>query len=373
LNIPEDDTPPLSQNFKNLFPPTERELSVYLTVPVEKTQGVNCSLEGEAEKKDARFFSTPISVIDDNTGFDERKITAARKNVQIRFGNESLEGLSALKIAEVVRSADGSYVLSDTFIPSCLAIAASDRLMSITRRLLELLIAKSTSLAAAIPMAGPRELPPSDLILLMALQALNTFIPLINHFYALPKHHPEDLYLNLSALAGQLSTFSPGIHPQNFPLYEQENLSRCFNEIETEIRTLLDNLVAAAKYIPLPLVKRGESMYEGRISDPGLFERAVFYLVVSSDMPERDMIDQIPTNLRVASPDMISAVLSSFRKALPLKYTSVPPAGLPKRAGILYFQLEPGGPFWEAILRNQCLSIFVPAELRSIKIEAIAV
>jgi predicted component of type VI protein secretion system len=46
---------------------------------------------------------------------------------------------------------------------------------------------------------------------------------------------------------------------------------------------------------------------------------------------------------------------------------------LPKKEGVLYFQLEPGGPFWETILRSQALSIFVPAELRSLKIEAIAV
>jgi type VI secretion system protein ImpJ len=373
INIPEDGPAPLSQSFKNLFPPTERELTVYLAVPVDKNQGVNCILEGETERKDARFYSTPISVTDDNTGVDERKIAAAQKNLQIRFANESLEGLSALKIAEVVRSADGSYVLSDTFIPSCLAIAASDRLIGISRRLLELLIAKSSSLSAVIPTAGQRELPSSDIFLLLALQALDTFIPLLNHFYALPKHHPEDLFLVLSELAGQLSTFSAEIRPQDLPVYEHENLSRCFNEMEMAIRTLLDKLVAAAKYISLPLQRKGESMYEGRISDAGLFSRAVFYLVVSGDMPERDMIDQIPTNLRVASPDTISAVLSSFRKALPLKYASVPPAGLPKKEGVLYFQLEPGGPFWETILRSQALSIFVPAELRSLKIEAIAV
>jgi type VI secretion system protein ImpJ len=51
----------------------------------------------------------------------------------------------------------------------------------------------------------------------------------------------------------------------------------------------------------------------------------------------------------------------------------VPPAGLPKKEGVLYFQLEPEGAFWEAIIRSQALSIFVPAELRSLRFEAIAV
>jgi type VI secretion system protein ImpJ len=375
VSIPEDDPAPLSESFKDQFAPTDQELSVFLTIRAEIDRGINCQLEGEKRNREARFLSTPISVIDDNTGADERKITAAQKNFQIRFGNASLQGLSFLKIAEVVRSSDGSFVLKETFIPSSLTIAASDRLMNITRRLLELLTAKSASIAAAVPGTGRRELSPSDLILFLALQAINTYTPLISQFYNLPRSHPEMIYMCLLALAGQLSTFSSagGPQPRNFPMYEHENLSRCFNTLDAEIRILLDSLVPTAKYISLPLEKIGESMYSGRVPDPGLFQRASFYLVVSSDLPEREMIDQIPTNIRVASPDTINAVLISFRKALPLKYTPVPPAGLPKKEGVLFFQLEPGGPFWEAILRSQALSIFVPTELKSIKIEAIAV
>jgi type VI secretion system protein ImpJ len=375
FNIPEDDPAPLAQNFKDQFAPTDRELSVYLAIPAEKNRGVNCQLEGQTEPKDVRFFGTQIAVTDDNTGADERKITAAQKNFQIRFGNASFQGLSLLKIAEVVRSADGSFILSDTFIPSCLTIEASDRLTNITRRLLELLIAKSSSIASVSPAAGQRELSPSDMALLLALQAINTSIPLISHFYHLPKRHPEGLYTSLLALAGELSTFASaaGTPPRNLPIYEHENLTRCFNALDAEIRILLDNLVLAAKFIPLPLEKTGESLYSGRIPDPGLFQRALFYLVVSSDMPEREMIDQVPTNIRVASPDTINAVLISFRKALSLKYAPVPPAGLPKKEGVLYFQLEPEGAFWDAILRSQAFSLFVPAELRSLKIEAIAV
>lgn len=375
FNIPEDDPAPLAQNFKDQFAPTDRELSVYLTIPAERNRGINCRLEREAEPKDVRFVGVQISVTDDNTGIDERTITAAQKNFQIRFGNAPLQELSVLKIAEVVRSVDGSFVLSDTFIPTCAALGASDRLVTISRRLLELLIAKSSAIASAGPAAGRREISPSDLNLLLALQAINSAIPLVSHFYHLPKRHPEELYVCLLALAGQLATFAPaaGTQPRNLPVYEHENLSRCFNTLDTEIRILLDNLVLVAKYVSLPLEKIGESMYTGRIPDPGLFQKALFYLVVGGEMPERELIDQIPTNIRVASPDMINAVLISFRKALPLKYVPVPPAGLPKKEGVLYFQLEPEGAFWEAIIRSQALSIFVPAELRSLRFEAIAV
>jgi len=376
FNIPEEDPAPLAQNFKDQFAPAEPELSVYLAIPAEKDRGLNCQLTGPMGPSDVRYYGTQIALTDDNTGADERKITAAQKNFQIRFGNDaSLQGLSLLKIAEVVRSADGSFVLSDTFIPTCLAVEASDRLLTVTRRLLELLIAKGASLLTVGPASGQKELSSSDIALLLALQAVNASIPLVNRFYHLPKHHPEELYTSLLALAAQLSTFASvaGTPPRNLPVYDHENLSRCFNGLDVEIRLLLDNLVVTAKFINLPLEKKGESLYAGRVPDPGLFQRALFFLVVSSDMAERDMIDQVPANVRVAPPDMINAVLASFRTALPLKYTPVPPAGLSKKEGVLYFQLEPGGVFWEAIVRSQTFSIFVPAELRRLRIEAIAV
>jgi type VI secretion system protein ImpJ len=85
------------------------------------------------------------------------------------------------------------------------------------------------------------------------------------------------------------------------------------------------------------------------------------------------MIDEIPTNLRVASPDQIDAVLSSFQTALAIKYASVPPSVLPMTEGSYYFQLQPSGPFWDAIVASQGLAVFIPSDLKGIVIEAVAV
>jgi type VI secretion system protein ImpJ len=375
FNIPDEDPVPNSRNIQDLFPATESELNIFLAIPREKERGINCRLESESNKRETRFVFHNISVTDENTGADERQIGIGQTNFQLRMRNESVEDFSVLKIAKIVRSADGSFAIGEKFIPACLKIEASEAIMAITRRLVELLIAKSTALGSEKHFQEMVEYTTQDLTVFLAHQTLNTYIPQLNHIYNVAKVHPVELYQILLALAGQLTSFSPdlNISPSDFPNYDHNNLSKCFNELDEKIRMLLDRIVPSEYFISIPLEKKSESLYVGHVSDSNLFQKSKFFLIVSGDLPERRMIDEIPTNLRVASPDTIDAVLSSFRSALPLKHSSVPPAGLPAREGTQYFQLNPTGPFWEAICRSGAVAIFVPKELSGLKIEAIAV
>jgi type VI secretion system protein ImpJ len=375
FNIPDEDPAPAAKNFKGTFLPTLTELAVFLAVPAEKQSGGNIRWENEPGRRDTRFTFQTVRVTDDNTGTDERDIGVGKKNFEIRFGSESLEELSVLKIAEITRAQDGSFALSGTFIPPCLSIGASENLMAITRRLLELLIAKSTALSSKKAMPGDSDWTPQDLPFLLALQSINASIPVLNHFYAGSKGHPEELYVSLSALAGQLSGLSSqaDFEPRTFPAYDHDNPVGCFARMDLIIRAILESLVPQAKYLTIPLEKKSESLYVGRVKDAGLFHKAKFFLIAGGDFPEKKLIDEVPTNLRIASPDTINAVLSGFLKALPLKYVASLPAGLPKKEKTLYFQLEPIGPFWEAIGRSQALAIFIPNELSGLKIEVVAV
>ena len=374
FNIPEDDPAPLSRSVKESFRPTDSRLLACLAVPLERNRGRNCRMEEETDARESRYVLKNIAVTDDNTGADERTVGVGQVNFQIRFGTESLEDLSVLKIAEIVRAADGSFVLSDRFIPPCLSLEGSDVLMATLRRLVELLVARTSTLTSSLAGFQTGEFSLQDLRFFLALETLNTYVPVINHFYSVAKIHPEDLYRKLLELAGQLATFLPegGVQPRNFPLYDHDNLSECFSQLDLQVRMALDSLVPSAKYLRIPLERKGESLYIGRSIDPGLFQKAKFFLIVSGDLSERRMIDEIPNNFRVASPDIMTMILSSFQKALPLKYVSSPPPGIPKREGACFFQLDPVGPFWDAIIRSNALAVFVPKEWIHLAVEVVA-
>ncbi len=280
-----------------------------------------------------------------------------------------------MKIAEIVRASDGSFALNDQFIPPCLTLDASENLITISRRLLELLIAKSSAFSEHKHFAAQTECTPTQIRSFWILQILNSYIPILNHIYSLSKVHPEELYVHLLMLVGQLTTFSPDsdIDFRKLPIYDHKNLSKCFNEIDKTIRGLLDSLVYKKNYINIPLQKKSESLYIGKVGDTSLFQESNFFLVFSGDIQEKKMIDAILANIRVASPDTIDAVLGSFSKALPLIHAPTAPSGLPIQEDTQYFRLDPSGTFWEAICRSSSLAIFIPTEFSDIQIKVVAV
>ena len=375
FSIPSENPAPNSRAIQDSFAATESELGVFLGLPVERERSSNCRLEGDTSGRQTRYIFQKTAVTDDNSGADEREVGVGRTNFQILFTGESNEDFSTLKIAEIVRTQDGSFALSKSFIPPCLTIDASENLMAITRRLLELLITKSASLGTGKHFKGLADYTSQDVTIFWALQTLNMNIPLLNHFHTISKGHPEGLYLGLLALAGQLTTFSPelNIHPRELPTYDHNDLSKCFNLLDSKIRTLLDSIAPSANYIQIPLEKKSDSLYTAHVSDSKVFQEMKIFLRISGNLPEKKMIDEIPTNLRVASPDQIDAVLSSFQKALAIRYASAPPSVLPMTEGSYYFQLQPSGPFWDAIVANQGMAVFIPSELKGIVIEAVAV
>ena len=85
------------------------------------------------------------------------------------------------------------------------------------------------------------------------------------------------------------------------------------------------------------------------------------------------IIDDMPTILRIASPDTINQVLSSFGRALSITHVSQPPAGLPQKEKTQFFRLEPTGTFWDAICASQAVAIFVPTEFKDLNFELFAI
>ena len=72
-----------------------------------------------------------------------------RKLIRLLFDSENVEGYVTLPIARVMRDGTGHYVYDPRFIPPCLQIRSSERLMMIARRLIEILDEKSATLSRA--------------------------------------------------------------------------------------------------------------------------------------------------------------------------------------------------------------------------------
>ncbi|MBT8400658.1 MAG: type VI secretion system baseplate subunit TssK [Rhodothermia bacterium] len=190
--IPEDADPPPIRNIADHFPPNSDHVSVFLSVPAARSDGINVDLHAADSMRPATIVSRTATVTDENTGSDERAIQVGQANFQLRFGTESSEAFTNHQIAVIRRGAGGFFALDDRFIPTCLSIEASHRLLGISRRLLELAVAKSSSLSERkMDSTGQRQLTPSDITALGLLASVNAHIPLLNHYHAMKSGHPE--------------------------------------------------------------------------------------------------------------------------------------------------------------------------------------
>src|SRR5262249_36295059 len=112
-------------------------------------EGPNCSLDSEPQELELRYRAEVRTFPDENTGRDEKQIQLGRKNIRFVLETQNTEGLVALPVARVLRDGTGRFIFDPAFIPPCLQISASERLLVIARTLVDILDEKSASLSRA--------------------------------------------------------------------------------------------------------------------------------------------------------------------------------------------------------------------------------
>ncbi len=374
FDVPELTPAPEARNVQEHFPATEETIRVLLAIPAERPSGRNVQLQGTNQRRETRFIAESMDVPDENTGANERPVEVARTNVQVRFANEPQQGYSTLPIAEVVRTG-GGYALSDRFLPPYLLINASERLKDMTRQMLELLVTKSNELSERKENAfSQRELSPSDITALNLLGTINAYIPQLNQHHAGGQHHPQGLFQTLAALAGQLSTYveNAPVYPRDLPTYEHATPSEAFNRIETILRQMLGEATPSSNYQRIGLERQRESLLVASVQQQVLEQAQLFLATRSERHSEEQLTNALPNMLRVASPDTIDAVLQSYTRALNVEATRRLPTGMPVDNQATYFKLEKRGPFWDSILEEEGIAIFLPSDFRDIDVTLMA-
>lgn len=376
FDIPDRDAAPEPRSVQEHFPPSAEQVGVYLSVPTEKHNGSNIVRQGGNHRSDARYGAEAVTVYDENTGVDERQIEVAKARFHLRFETENLSAFTALQVGAIKRTSGGAFELDERYVPTTLTVRASDRLVALARRILELLVSRSGALAERREAAAAqRELSPGDVTALMLLSAVNTYIPQVNHHFKGAGSHPEQLYLTLLALAGQLAAVVQRVpvQPREFPVYDHSDLSGCFNRLDSILTEMLGGAAPPSNYSQIPLKQQRENLYVGNL-DARVLEHARLFLVTRSDeMQESRIVAELPKMLRIASPATIDAVLRSYTRALTIEHTHRLPVGMPVDQRASYFQLQKRGPFWESIQETGAVAIFIPREFTSVDIKLIAV
>jgi type VI secretion system protein ImpJ len=368
FDIPDSDPAPPPKPLEPYFEPDQTSLDIYLAIPQHRERGLNVSI---AERNaDTRYVSTVVNLRDENTGSSEKPVQLARKNIRFLVEGESREGCACLRAARVKRTPAGSLQLDPSFIPPLLDISASEFLTSITRRLAEILAAKSSILSGNRRQrsASLAEFTSADIPIFWLLYTVNSHLPLLRHFYETGHAHPEKLYRVLSALGGALTTFSLKIQPRDLPAYDHDELGLCFSELDEKLRELLETVVPS-NFVALPLKLVQPTIYATPIEDDKYLVGTKMYLAVNSTLDEAELAKKVPLLVKISSGTQVEQLVRRALPGIALTHMVKPPGSVPVKLNFQYFSLNQSGPAWEAIGKARNLAAFVPTEIPTPQLE----
>ncbi len=292
FHAPEGDPLPAALEIRERFSPTADSHVVYLTIPAHRSGQAN-------EGANRRYRSEAGFVRDETNGHDEREVHFGRKNFTLAL--EPGDDI-ALPLARVRRDGAGHFIYDPEYIPPCLQIGASQRLMHVVTRLVEMLDAKSESMLQdrKSERKGIAEYASHEVANFWLAHTIHSSLAPLRYHRDTRGTHPEQLYVELARLAGALCTFALDSHPRNVPTYDHDNLGECFAALERHIRTHLDVIVPTS-YVAIPLARAADYLHNGVIADRRVFTGGRWILGIRSSSGDADVITQVPQLVKVCS------------------------------------------------------------------------
>ncbi len=370
FHAPEFDELPAPRAIADLFPPMQDSLDFYLAVPERRGEGFNCALTEAERSMPVRYIAEEKPLPDENTGRDVKFIQLGRKNIKFLITGEPDDGLAVLPLGRVKRHGSGQFIFDERFVPPALQISATPPLMAMLRRLISVLDEKCATVAR------PKDLGSNTVSGFSAegianawfLHCINSSLAPLRHLCVSKRAHPEELFVELSRLAGALCTFSLESHPNTLPLYDHLRLAECFEALDKHIRTHLE-LIVPSNCVQIALAPAGNYLWEGGITDERVLNRSRWIFGIRSKIGEADLIERTPRLVKICSRLFIPKLIERALPGLKLSHIQVPPPSLSPKIEYQYFAIDKSGPCWEHMVKTRELGVYIPGELPDPEIE----
>ena len=349
--------------------------TVVLALPHEQANGNNCLFGEEAGATPTRYRRVWHRV-QDQYGDDTQEMDVLERALTLRIKEHENGEYRACAVARVLRDGKGGWTLDPDFVPPLLRFDAHPEL---PRKLSNLLLQLSTKREQLMKMRRESnermaDFAVADVSLFWLLNALNTYQPVLMDVHKHAARHPEQVYLELSRLAGSLMTFSLEHDIDKIPAYDHEQLESVFPPLLTLIKALLDASLPS-RVVALELENKGANRWQASFNDPRLCEPdgADFYLSVRSRDSAAQLQAQFPRLCKVGTPDALNHLVNSAVEGVELQPLSHVPAAIPLRLENQYFALDFSKPPGQAVLAAGVCAFYVPGTLAEVKLELFAV
>ena len=365
FSFPDDDPRPPGLDLTSLFGTTESRRTVFLTLPEFKTGRANCVDAETGGEVDTRFIAEEKLFSDDTTGSDPRPVTLGRRNFRLALDGSVPHSAVTLPLARVRRDSSGRFSFDPDFIPPAMQIGASRRLTELVDRLIELLVVKADALSVTRPAGralaryGDREVASFWLS-----HTLHSGIAPLRHHARGGRSHPEQVFSDLSQLAGALCTFSLDADAGALPLYDHDDLEGSFGELDRHVRKLLEVTLPDTS-VSIALSRRSmPNIFTGKVPDERCFGDSEWILEVTSERPASTVIREIEGKLKFASmSELPLLVKTAGMRGLAVERVAVPPRQIAPRPGAHYFRILREGAIWDSVQDEAAVGVWISDEV----------
>jgi len=238
------------------------------------------------------------------------------------------------------------------------------------QRLIEILDEKSVSInrGARNTAGGRSEFSTRQIASFWMMHSVNSALAPLRHHLIAKRGHPEELFVEMSRLAGALCTFALDSHPRDLPLYDHDNLSECFEKLDRHIRAHLE-IIVPTNCVMIPLKRTEDYYYEGEVTDQRCLGRSRWLLAVRARIGDAELMAKAPQLVKVCSPTFVRELVKRALPGMALTHVPVPPPAVAARIETQYFGISKGGPCWDHVNLTRKVGIYVPGEFPDAEIE----
>jgi type VI secretion system protein ImpJ len=340
FDIPGDNPPPPMLD----VPKNAANQVVWLSIPAAAPNIVE--VDGRMNESASRFVERMETFIDSTSPIDTRhEIDVANARLAYDLRLKPKDGYHALGVARIVAVEDNKPLVFDqNFVPPLLICRAHDVVTGWIDRVLGWVESKLEELSryAADPTSGGG----LQSVDYFVLQLLNRTAPTLRHLRNSVYVHPERLFVVLTALAGELATFTTEKRlARVYPVYDHDNLAATFEPV---LRDLQDFLSArlGRRAIRLELIERAPNAFVSPVRDRSLFKTASFVLEVAARRPLTEIQIQFPNLFKVGPNTKMNEIVLAHLPGVPLVHLPTPPPQIRALTDHVYFLLDQKSPLW---------------------------
>jgi type VI secretion system protein ImpJ len=364
LSIPEDATV-APRDLRAAFD-KERTVTVYLALPILHTGRPNVVPVEQGAV--GRFQMVVHELQDESTGVNPQPVQLLFPNIRLMLSTDEREGYELLEIARVQRiSQTGSLPrIDDTYYPPVLSTRTWPDLNKLLRKARDVLAGKVDLLANHLLISNvPVDSAASDdARLVTQLRALNEGYAALNIMIEAEGVHPLTTYIELCRLVGRLAIYGPERRSPELPLYDHDNLARCFIQAYNHLYGLLTHIVPPA-YEQRQFKGVGENM-EVAIKQEWLLPAREMFVAVDSEAARHDEVEALLSGvgpgaltMKLASSGRVKEIAAGRFAGLQFRRVADPPRVLPRSDRRTFFKIarETQEAEWANVTREGTLAL----------------